>query len=123
MRGLYVHVNGPWPHEAFLQQWGRTTARFWYGLIAWEAPVRVRGTPERLTIAAWVPADRLSRPNYVGTRALPRIELSDNRDDWPAPQQIDGDYYLGAWDDGEAVLPAGITVDSRPAWQRRTSGT
>lgn len=115
MHGTYVHISGGWPVEAFLQCWGRS-ARGWHGLIAWEARVRVMGTPERVTVAAWVPADRLSKPHYVSAMRLARLQLSANRLEWPAPTQVDCEYFLGCWDEGDAWLPEGVVVDSGPVW-------
>lgn len=118
MRGLYIHLSGPWPSEGHLQGWGRARSG-WFGLVAWEAPMRVRGKPERWALAAWVPSARISKPNYTGERRLSRMILPANPIEWPAPTEIDVDWFVGRWVDGEIVLPAGIEVDRRPAWQRR----
>ncbi len=119
MQGLYVHVKGEWPAEAFLQMWGRATVG-WYGLIAWDARVRLHGTLERITLAGWVPAARLGKPHYVPAKQIQRVELASNRLDWPAPVAVDCDYFLGAWDDGPARLPAGMKPDVGPAWRRES---
>jgi hypothetical protein len=118
MQGLYVHVTGGGPVEAFLQSWGRS-AKGWYGLVAWEARVRQHGTPERVVLAAWLPADRLRRPHYVPAKKMPQLVLPANRLDWPAPSRgVDVDYFLGIGEGNDLVLPDGMELDKGPAWRR-----
>ena len=118
MQGLYVHVSGGDPVEAFLQLWGRS-AKGWYGLIAWDARIRLHGTPERAILAGWFPAARLRRPHYVPARKMPQVTLATNRLDWPAPNaSMAVDYYLGVCDGTDLALPEGMQLDNRPAWRR-----
>ena len=117
MRGLYVRV-AEWPLEAFLQAWGRSS-KGWHGLIAFEANVRLHGTPERVSLAAWIPAARITKPNYVGARPITRLQLPTNRLDWPPPTGIDSRLLPRGVGCRRRPLPAGMTIDSRPAWQRK----
>jgi hypothetical protein len=120
MQGLYVHVSGGGgPVEAFLQLWGRS-ANGWFGLIAWEARIHNRGTPERAILAGWFVAARLTRPHYVPAKKMPQVMLAANRLDWPAPNaSMSVDYFLGICDGSGLSLPEGIEIDTGPAWRRR----
>src|ERR1035437_8668410 len=108
MHGVHVRVEG-WPAQAMLQAWGRS-ARGWPRLVVWDSPVRSVDGPERITIAAWVLAYRLTRKRHVPAARMTRIELPEDRSDWPAPRRVDYDCYLGDWDKGPARLPAGIEI-------------
>lgn len=72
--GLPVHISGP-PHNVRLLSWGRA-ADGWWGLVCWDQQV-IRGIePETLPIAAWVPAQALSKPGWSSGDPVPRLALT-----------------------------------------------
>jgi hypothetical protein len=117
MPGVPVHVQRL-AASAFLLAWGRATDG-WWGLVRWTYRVRSNGQMAELAFAAWVPASALSKPGWSsGNVELPRIGLSDERGEWPAPPSWTG-LYAGVWESGDPPVPAGVTVETGPRWQRR----
>jgi len=100
-----------------VQVWGRA-ADGWRGLLTWTARIRPHGDRERMDMAAWVPADQLTKPHWVSAQRLPRIELTPDRAVWPQPVPGWLGWYIDAWPSGPAPLPPNVEIDQGPAWQR-----
>jgi|SRR4051794_27943997 hypothetical protein len=115
MPGVYVHL-GRWPNEGHVALWGRA-GDGWWGLLTWSTRIRLHGDLDHLDVAAWVPAEQVTKPHWVSAQRLPRIRLPDDRAQWPAPAGWDG-WYVGAWSAGPVPLPPGVEVVTGPAWQR-----
>jgi hypothetical protein len=100
-----------------VQVW-RRAADGWWGLLTWTARIRPHGDRERMDMAAWVPADQLTKPHWVSAQRLPRIELTPDRAVWPQPVPGWPGWYIDAWPSGPAPLPPNVEIDQGPAWQR-----
>jgi hypothetical protein len=111
-----VHLTRP-PHNVRLVGWGRAEDG-WWGCITWRQRVRVRGAPDELPIAAWVPAGAITRPAWSAPTVLPRITLPVARRAWPAPPGWPY-WYAGIWVDGPVPTPPGVEVLAGPAWRAR----
>ena len=76
---------------------------------------------EQLEVAAWIPAQALSRPNWSGDATaadVRRIVLTQNDSSWPGPPRWPS-WYAGVWAFGQLRLPPGAVMLSGPAWRKR----
>jgi hypothetical protein len=114
--GVYVQLTR-WPNEGHVQVWGRA-ADGWWGMLTWTARIRLHGERERMDMAAWVPADQLTKPHWISAERLRRIQLPEDRAQWPQPVPGWPGWYIGAWPDGRVSLPPDVEIEKGPAWQR-----
>jgi hypothetical protein len=107
--GTLVEVSGP-PFNAQLLVWGRAHDGFW-GLICWDQRIRIDGASIKVRYAAWVPANRLRKPQWSTPRPTPQIVLDPDRAGWdpPADWPEDG-FYMGVWEAGPVTAPPGAAV-------------
>jgi hypothetical protein len=112
-----VRLDRP-PHSARLVAWGRAPGT-WWGLVTWTQRVLTdAGSQGELSVAAWLPATSIRQTPHAGEVAVPRLGLPDEQRDWPPPHGWPG-WYVGPWLGGDLVVPAGLSVDHRPEWERR----
>lgn len=107
------------PFNGRLLAWGHAPGG-WWGLVEFAQRITRDGKLDQLAIAAWLPADALTRPIWVGTgrSQVARITLPFDQADWPAPAAWHG-WYAGAWLSGSLRLPDGSEIATGPAWRRR----
>jgi hypothetical protein len=71
-----------------------------------------------MDMAAWVPAEQLTKPHWITAERLPWLQLPEDRAVWLQPIPGLPGWYIGAWPAGPAPLPPGVEVDHGPAWPR-----
>jgi hypothetical protein len=118
MASVAVHLART-PHYARLCAWGRATGT-WWGLFTWTQRVLTdAGEQGELSVAAWLPTTLIRQPpRNAGPADFAKIALADEQRDWPAPSGWPG-WYVGPWLQGDLVLPAGLSPDNRPEWERK----
>lgn len=114
--GIIVHLDRP-PHSVQLVAWGRA-GEGWWGCITWRQRLRGPDGVRELDFAAWVPAAAIRRPGWSSPEPVPRIDLPNDRQAWPAPPGWPA-WYAGVWPHGPVSTPAGLDAVTGPAWRER----
>ncbi len=85
--------------------------------------IRLVSVTDDLDVAAWIPAQALTRPPWTGTEPaadVTRIALPNDDRSWPAPPRWPS-WYAGVWASGELRLPPGAVMVTGAAWRNRSA--